>query len=131
MSDVQDHISTIVEDMETLAEDARDLIDLVFNTIGEPGIGCSASLPRTIVARRYSCFSLAACSKDAVDWCCGTAVYLLMHGAVLGGGLRVVSAAAAAAAAAAAVAVHVLLLLLLLLLPCMCCCCCCYWCCCC
>jgi Mg2+ and Co2+ transporter CorA len=35
MSDVQDHISTIVEDMETLAEDARDLIDLVFNTIGE------------------------------------------------------------------------------------------------
>jgi hypothetical protein len=35
MSDVLDHISTIVEDMETLAEDARDLIDLVFNTIGE------------------------------------------------------------------------------------------------
>ncbi|KAF6265675.1 cora-like Mg2+ transporter protein-domain-containing protein [Scenedesmus sp. NREL 46B-D3] len=33
MSDVLDHISTIVEDMETLAEDARDLIDLVFNTI--------------------------------------------------------------------------------------------------
>ncbi|WIA34654.1 hypothetical protein OEZ86_012969 [Tetradesmus obliquus] len=33
MADVADHISTIVEDMETLAEDARDLIDLVFNTI--------------------------------------------------------------------------------------------------
>lgn len=33
LSDVLDHISTIVEDMETLAIDARDLIDLVFNTI--------------------------------------------------------------------------------------------------
>lgn len=33
LSDVLDHISTIVEDMETLAVDARDLIDLVFNTI--------------------------------------------------------------------------------------------------
>lgn len=33
MSDVLDHISTIVEDMETLFMDARDLIDLVFNTI--------------------------------------------------------------------------------------------------
>lgn len=33
LSDVLDHISTIVEDMETLSMDAKDLIDLVFNTI--------------------------------------------------------------------------------------------------
>jgi len=29
MSDVYDHISTVVEDMVSLAEDAKDLIDLV------------------------------------------------------------------------------------------------------
>eukprot|EP00775_Hariotina_reticulata_P002620 gene2620-2921_t len=33
MSDVLDHISSVVEDMDVLAEDARDLIDLIFNTI--------------------------------------------------------------------------------------------------
>jgi hypothetical protein len=29
LSDVYDHISTVVEDMISLAEDAKDLIDLV------------------------------------------------------------------------------------------------------
>jgi hypothetical protein len=29
LSDVYDHISTVVEDMVSLAEDAKDLIDLV------------------------------------------------------------------------------------------------------
>eukprot|EP00775_Hariotina_reticulata_P012011 gene12011-12155_t len=33
MSDVLDHISSIVDDMEVLSEDTRDLVDLVFNTI--------------------------------------------------------------------------------------------------
>jgi Mg2+ and Co2+ transporter CorA len=33
MSDVLDHITSVVEDMEVLSEDARDLIDLIFNTI--------------------------------------------------------------------------------------------------
>lgn len=33
LSDVYDHISTVVEDMISLAEDAKDLIDLIFNTI--------------------------------------------------------------------------------------------------
>ena len=33
LSDVYDHISTVVEDMVSLSEDAKDLIDLIFNTI--------------------------------------------------------------------------------------------------
>jgi hypothetical protein len=33
LTDVMDHASTVAEDMEVLAEDARSLIDLVFNII--------------------------------------------------------------------------------------------------
>lgn len=33
MHDVLDHINTVVEDMDTLCEDAKGLIDLIFDKV--------------------------------------------------------------------------------------------------
>lgn len=46
-----DHISTVVEDMESLAEDAKDLIDLV----SEGSEGVSGGRVRALAAARWPC----------------------------------------------------------------------------
>lgn len=41
MRDVYDHINTVVEDMDTLNEDAKGLIDLIFDKVTSEDDRCS------------------------------------------------------------------------------------------
>eukprot|EP00877_Chromochloris_zofingiensis_P007548 jgi/Chrzof1/3046/Cz12g09160.t1 len=61
LNDVMDHISTVVEDMDTLATQSKDLIDLIFNTINHANnqsmqtlaVVSTVFLPITFIAGVY------------------------------------------------------------------------------